>query len=413
MQHTIAAVFDNRDSAQQALEQLANAGYARADMRLNQSDASGNTDPFASDASGASATEATSAGPTTAGTGSGIKHFFSNLFGSDDGDTQAYTAAVERGHYVLTLDAPDESAVERAADIIEGYGPIDIDEYATGAGVGSASIGGSDVGGAALHGGGGAYQQASYSGQQSAMGDMSQSAQGELSQSATAARQGTLTQGSMQRAETASADTQSIPVMQEALKVGKRAVRRGGVRIYQRMVETPVQESVNLQEEHVRVERRPMNLPIDPADISAFQETTFEVRESAEEAVVEKSARIVEEVVVGKDVSERQEHISDTLRSTEVEVEQIDAGGSPAGNMDDSAFRTHWSSNFADGGETYDDYAPAYRYGSSMAGSALYQGRPWDDVEPDLRRNWESSNPTSAWDKFKSAVREGWERMTA
>ena len=44
---------------------------------------------------------------------------------------------------------------------------------------------------------------------------------------------------------------------------------------------------------------------------------------------------------------------------------------------------------------------------------ASYQGRPWDEVEPELRGNWESSYPQSAWDKFKAAIREGWDRMTS
>nr|WP_315400674.1 hypothetical protein [uncultured Duganella sp.] len=48
-----------------------------------------------------------------------------------------------------------------------------------------------------------------------------------------------------------------------------------------------------------------------------------------------------------------------------------------------------------------------------MASSDAYRGRPWHDVEPDLRRGWESAHPQSAWDKFKAAIREGWDRMTA
>jgi hypothetical protein len=48
-----------------------------------------------------------------------------------------------------------------------------------------------------------------------------------------------------------------------------------------------------------------------------------------------------------------------------------------------------------------------------MASNELYRGRKWDDVEPELRRNWETSNPGSAWDRFKAAVRHGWDRITS
>ena len=135
-------------------------------------------------------------------------------------------------------------------------------------------------------------------------------------------------QGSRQFQDTASqrvGEGQAIPVIQEETKVGKREVQRGGVRVYNRLVETPVDETVGLREEHVNVERHAVDRPVNPADLNAFKETTIELRESAEEAVVEKSARVVEEVVVNKQVSERQEHIHESVRHTEVQVEQLTA----------------------------------------------------------------------------------------
>ncbi len=78
-----------------------------------------------------------------------------------------------------------------------------------------------------------------------------------------------------------------------------------------------------MREEHVTVERRPVNRAVSDADVSAFKEGTIEVTETAEEAVVAKQARVVEEVVVGKQVEERTETVRDTVRRTDVEVEQI------------------------------------------------------------------------------------------
>ena len=118
-----------------------------------------------------------------------------------------------------------------------------------------------------------------------------------------------------------------IPVVEETLEFGKRAVDRGGVRVYQRVVETPVQETVNLHEEHVVIEREPVNRPVTEADRAFAGDQTIELTETAEEAVVGKTARVVEEVVVGKRESNRTEQIRDTVRHTEVEVEEIEPAG--------------------------------------------------------------------------------------
>ncbi|MFB9240249.1 YsnF/AvaK domain-containing protein [Massilia antarctica] len=366
MEHTLVALFDHRGNAQQALDDLVASGFSRQSMRLSDG---GPGEPGRA-----------AHGGEDESLGSSIKHFFSDLFGGERSEhARMYSEALARGHYVLTLTAPNEPEVERAADIVERHGPVDIDEH-------SGQWQGAMQGGDAMR-----TQPMS---QQSAFG----SAQGGGAGNA----QGRPMDGSQQRA----ADTRAIPVIQEELKVGKREVQRGGVRIYQRIVETPVSESIGLREEHINVERRAVDKMVDPADIAAFQENTIELRETAEEAVVEKTARMVEEVIVGKQVTQRQEQINDTVRHTEVDIEQIAPD-------DDAYFRGHWSGNFAREGGNYDDYAPAYRYGTSMAGSALYRGRPWEEIEPGLRIDWEARNPGSTWEKMKAAIRHGWERMTS
>lgn len=383
MSHTLAAVFDNRADAERARDALSAAGIGAGSVRLNAS------------TTGSSTTTTTGAG-TTAGThdesiGDSIKHFFSNLFGDDD-ERVVYGEAVDRGNVVLTVQTDTQDEIERAADVVEGFGPIDIDEYK------SQWQASGWTGAETLRSGSGAQLGASR------QSENLQNGGALLQGSQQGSQQGLSNTGSLQRAEV---DEQVIPVMQEELKVGKRMVQRGGVRIYQRLVETPVQESVSLREEHVNVERRPVDRPIDPSQVGAFQETSFELRENAEEAVVQKTARVVEEVVVGKEVTQRTDRISDTVRSTQVDVEQL------RGTDDDEYYRSHWTSNYGNLGGTFDDYAPAYRYGASMRDSDSYRGRSWDEAETTLRSNWESHYPTSAWDKFKAAVKHGWERMTS
>lgn len=114
----------------------------------------------------------------------------------------------------------------------------------------------------------------------------------------------------------------AIPVVEEELRVGKRQVERGGVRLYSRVTERPVEETVTLREEHVNVERRPVNRAVSTSDTAAFKEGTIEMTETSEEVVLDKQARVVEEVVVSKDVVERAETVRDTVRRTDVEVEE-------------------------------------------------------------------------------------------
>jgi len=125
-----------------------------------------------------------------------------------------------------------------------------------------------------------------------------------------------------------------VPVVEEQLKVGKREVETsGGVRVRTDIEEKPVEAQVNLREEHVRVERRPVDRPATQADMNQAQHgRTIEVREKSEQPVVQKEARVVEEVVVGKEATQRTETVRDTVRRTDVDVEQVDKNNPSAGN---------------------------------------------------------------------------------
>jgi stress response protein YsnF len=100
-------------------------------------------------------------------------------------------------------------------------------------------------------------------------------------------------------------------------------VEQGGVRVTTRVEEVPVNEQVTVREEHVSVDRRAVDRAVTDADLAAVQQGAFEVREHREEVVVDKQARIVEEVVINKDVDTHTETIQDTVRSTDVNVQEI------------------------------------------------------------------------------------------
>lgn len=207
---------------------------------------------------------------------------------------------------------------------------------------------------------------------------------------------------------------ETFEVTEEELRVGKRQVDKGGVRVHTYMSEKPVEENVNLRDEHVEVTRRPVDRPASEADLNAFQEGSFEVHETDEEVVVDKQARVVEEVEIHKDVEERQETVHDTLRRTEVDIEETGGRGMrQTADFDeyDTVYREHFNSNFGNTSYTYNQYRPYYQYGSELANHERYRNRRWEEVEKDARRDWERSHPSNPWEEVKAAVRQGWETV--
>jgi uncharacterized protein (TIGR02271 family) len=205
----------------------------------------------------------------------------------------------------------------------------------------------------------------------------------------------------------------NIPVVEEELQVGTRQVRRGGVRLYTRVTERPVEETVCLRDETVHVERHPVDRPATEADFAAAKEGTLEVTETDEEAVARKQARVVEEVVVGKAQEERTETVRDTVRRTEVEVEELGSARTRAArgfDAYDADFRGHYTTSLAGRGHPYERWSPGYRYGYELASDRRYAGRDWTALEPEARRGWEAQQK-GTWEEFKDTVRYAWEKV--
>jgi uncharacterized protein (TIGR02271 family) len=116
-----------------------------------------------------------------------------------------------------------------------------------------------------------------------------------------------------------------VPLYEEQLRVGKRDVSHGRVRIRSYVVETPVADQVRLHNESVQIERRPVDRPVAPGE-ALFQDRVIEAEERAEEAVVSKDARVKEELTLRKTAEDRTQEIQDTVRHTEVEVQDERAG---------------------------------------------------------------------------------------
>lgn len=312
-QRMITAFFDNRTDADEAVARLREAGIAQDSMRLVPSD-EGNT-----------------AGSGSASSGQATEGFWDalrDLFLPDE-DRHTYAEGLRRGGYLVTLHVSD-AQYERALDILDDEGTIDIDERAQSwrseGWTGSSSGSGRDLG----------------TSMTSTTRDMGATGIGAAAASATGVSAGTGLAGSTETSDTAGMttaglsgagastrttsgrDDEVIPIAEEQLHVGKRDVSHGRVRIRSYVVERPVEEQVSLREEHVQVEHRPVDSSARTGTVSAdelFRERTIEMDETREEAVVSKEARVREELVVRKDVEQRTETISDTVRSTEVDVE--------------------------------------------------------------------------------------------
>ena len=266
MAKTIVGLFDNAREAQRAVVELVDSGIPREDIGVTSQDyttgegaGSGGADSYR--------------GGADEGIGDKISNFFSSLFGGDDSDdARHYSEAVSRGGTVVTVDAETDEIADRAAEIMNRF-DAEVDER------------------------GAAYRETAYTGA------------------------GAQDRGAG-RADLEEGGEARIPVMEEQLNVGKREVERGGVRVRSRVVERPVEEAVRLREERVNVERRPVNRPVTDADLNTFREGTIEVRERGEEPVVNKQAQVVEEVAINKEVGERAETVRDTVRRTDVDVEE-------------------------------------------------------------------------------------------
>ena len=93
------------------------------------------------------------------------------------------------------------------------------------------------------------------------------------------------------------------------------------------------------------------------------------------------------------------------------------AGALGARAIDPKAEDTYWRDNYSSrpyvtGGATYDEYGPAYRYG--VESYTRYPTRTFDEVEPDLSRDWSTARGTSSleWENAKHATRDAWQRVS-
>jgi len=250
--NTLTALFNTKADAERAVDRLVAAGIPQSSVRLlpgyeNDGDL----------------------GRTEAHTG-----FFQSLrdFFIPDEDRYSYAEGLSRGGYLITVSNVSQTYYDQALDILDDEGAIDLDEQEQ------------------------SWRSEGWNGYQDDA-IAADSLDDEMPISGTTISQtqtGFGTSGTPSFVAPQSRGTDEvIPVVEEELRVGKRDVSHGRVRVRSYVVEQPVNEQVSLREDNVTLERRPVDRELTAGDL-AFQDRTIEAEERAEEAVVGKTARVIE-----------------------------------------------------------------------------------------------------------------------
>lgn len=296
METSVIGIYKSSSDAKNAMSELMKTGISADDMQLT----------------GGGQREASGGVTRSLKEETGVGEVFRRLYGREDTQTHAetYDRAAGQGHAILTVNAPSEVMAHRAAEVMERFGPIDVDEYASVVALGvqdEIQEGRSQSADAAMTAG----PSATGTGQKKGSGRSAGPATGAAARGQQGSTVGT----------TASQETPDGKIHDDVQK-GRPLDMRKEVRMYQRSSAAPVQRT------------------------------------------------------------------------------------------DDSRFRSHWQNTQSASGGTYDEFDPAYRFGSESRGSERWSNKQWADAEPDLRKDWEAKNPKGMWERFKETVRYGWENPT-
>ncbi len=276
---TITSLFDSREHANQAVLKLHEAGIPEANITVSP-------DTAALDYSDAEHSD------------KGFWATLEEMFGGTE-DHKTYAEGLRRGGTLVTAHV-DDHMVDEVITILEEHGSVDMNEKET------------------------SWRSEGWTGATAMTSERVASDSMALTGSTPAPVMGSSASSALTAQPISQAKGEGVlQVVEEQLDVGKRAVNRGKVRLHSYVVEKAVSEDVTLRNETVSIDRRPVNRAIGVAELGVdpFKDRTIEMEEIDEEAVVAKTARVVEEIGIRKDVSDRIQTINDSVRSTKVDIE--------------------------------------------------------------------------------------------
>jgi len=318
MAKNVVGLFESINDAQSAMQALQSAGFSSSNANLIRNASSNLTSTF-------------------------------GQLGIPQHDADLYQQGVQSGGALIVLQQLGDSEADQAAAILDRYNLVDLDNMS------------------------GRFSQSTSSTSSTSTSGSS----GSMRTGTSSASMGSTTGSTRQRSY--EGGEMVIPIVEEEIHVGKREVESGGVRVETHIEERPVNEQVTLREEEVHVERRAVNQRIDPSQIdSLVQEGTFEVRERDEQAVVSKEARIVEEVVVNKEAHERTETIQDTVRRTDVDVQEVQGETRTSGFRETGSASSSQMGSVSTGQTTGSSGEGVIESGASSLGNAVERGTGLD-----------------------------------
>lgn len=396
MEHAVIAIFDNYSQAQRAKNELLQAGFPSTDVQMSP--------PDEREESRRSALGSSDTARDDDDSGWSIGKFFRSLFGSED-DTHrqhadTYSEAMRRGSYMVSVDANSEEQQERASAVLLNCDPVDIEgrsqawrnqgwsgydstaplytqEEIARERQGYAASGGAAAFGTGMPGATGMAPGAE-SGMTAATG------------MATGADSGMTGTSGMQ-------EQTRVPGMEDSLASRNRVGQGSGVRSFQRMAGPSYGDDATLLGRSAAdssIQRPDANVGYVASDNLANSDLTGGGQANVDTA--------------GEGM------ITGGRTGASVGSDRMTSDSASSGNLlnDDSSYRNHWQNSYANAGGRYEDYAPAYQYGSTLAEDERYRGHQWNDIEPHVRSDWESRNSGSPWERAREAVRYGWEKMT-
>lgn len=266
---TLVAVYDTQVHADAAVKALKAAGFAETDISVFDS-------------------ARLKAGKSP----SGVKEpgLWHRLFGADvyQHEANIYGETIEDGGVVISVRVPSNE-VAHARAVLDIHRPVDVHDRAVTSGVAPA-----------------AHVEA---------------VEKKLS---------TIPLATMQQVavspKLAAAQPDVLRLAEEHLEVGKVMAETGRTRVRRFMTERDVAEDVTLHEEHAEVIRKAISDTAFVGDID-WADEEIEVVETAEHALINKTARIVEEVSLKKIGSDHVETIKDKIRRQQVEIQRVGADG--------------------------------------------------------------------------------------
>jgi stress response protein YsnF len=271
MAQTVIGMFDDAFQAKQAVQQLTSKGFSSDSIDITKS-AVNNATQHESDSEE-----------------SGITQFFKSLFTNKE-ETDKYVRIAKMSQSLVTVHAKTVDEAKEAAFILDNCGAVNVDERATAS----------------------AYLESEHI--KTTVDEDTNTRDDAQTNSATAFRN-----TSTER----TARTTSISIMEGDPEIGKSEILTDRTHMRSRIFDGAVEESSRLKEETVRVNKNLPEKPKTNAGEPGFSAGEFEMTETSEVPVVTKEARVVEEVTIGKQVNERTTTVSDTVRRTEIDIDDL------------------------------------------------------------------------------------------